>query len=139
MNSEQDKLYRIALKQAETSRRYGRQARQESSAEEAIEVMADYVRLADEHEQTKDSYFSLQALEMRLKTEIQSLHGKVGAATRAINALKKLNSQQERKIKKIISDRAKQQGVEIANDKIIENQNDTIVELTLQLDERDVQ
>ena len=78
MNSEQDKLYQIAMTQAETSRRYGRQARQECSEEEAIEVMADYVRLADEHEQTKDAWYDSQAQLVVTKTEIQSLHGKVG-------------------------------------------------------------
>ena len=132
MNSEQERIYGIAEKQAETSRKFGRQARQECSAEEAIEVLADYIRLADEHEQTKDRWIEGEEKLAYCKTEIQSLYGRVGAAARANNDLKKLNN-------KLV-------GTGIAEAKIIEqltkmvdNQSDTIVELTLQLDTRDVQ
>lgn len=125
MTTEQDRLYKAALLQAETSRKFGKQARQECSTEDAIAITGDYVRVVDELEQTKDRWVEMEEKFTYAKGEIQALYGRVGAAKRANNDLKKLNNTLT--------------GESIAQEKIIENQCDTIVELTLQLDSRDVQ
>ena len=106
-----DRLYQLALQQRAVSEKYGRQARQESSAEDAIAIISDYVRVVDELSQTRDFAGELSDKIAELQKKVMSVAGEKGALQRKCNE----------------------------QEKLIEDQLDTIVELTNQLNERDIQ
>ena len=84
-----ERLYEIAKKQAETSRAFGRQARQECSEEEAVAILNDYVRLWEAFEQEKDHWVATEAKLAEADREISRLNGSIGGMTKKINRLER--------------------------------------------------